>query len=70
MERMDIHSKNEYLKVIGEKHFRARTRKEKTPLLDEYCGHTRQSRKYVIWKIHKESTKPKQLKRRKEPTVR
>jgi hypothetical protein len=28
--------KNEYLKVIREKYFRARTRKEKTLLLDEY----------------------------------
>jgi hypothetical protein len=42
MERMDMHSKNEYLKVIRERYFPARTRKEKTLLLDEYCGNTRQ----------------------------
>jgi len=34
--------------------------------LDEYCGNTGQSRKYVIWKIHRGSIKPKQRKRRKE----
>ena len=42
-------------------------RKEKTLLLGEYCGNTGQSRKYVIWKIHRAVLKPKQLKRRKEP---
>lgn len=61
-----MHSKNEYLKVIRERYFPARTRKEKTLLLDEYCGNTGQSRKHVIWKIHRGSIKPKQRKRRKE----
>jgi len=61
-----MHSKNEYLKVIRERYFPARTRKEKTLLLDEYCGNTGQSRKYVIWKIRRGSIKPKQRKRRKE----
>jgi len=42
MERMDMHSRNEYLKVIRERYFPARTRKEKTLLLDEYCGNTGQ----------------------------
>ena len=36
MERVDMHLKNEYLKVIREKYFRVRPRKEKTLLLDEY----------------------------------
>jgi hypothetical protein len=66
MERMDMHPKNEYLKVTREKYFRVRPRKEKTLLLDEYCGNTGQSRKYVIWKIHRGSIKPKQRERRKE----
>jgi len=66
MEKMDVHSRNEYLKVIREKYFKAGTRKEKTRLLDEYCGNTGQSRKYVIWKIHKGMVKPKQRKKRKE----
>jgi len=66
MERMDMHSRNEYLKVIGESYFKAKTRKEKTELLDEYCRNTGQSRKYVIWKIHQVAIKTKQRKKRKE----
>ena len=61
-----MHSRNEYLRVIRESYFKARTRKEKTQLLDEYCRNTAQSRKYVIWKIHKAVLKPKQRKKRKE----
>jgi len=61
-----MHSKNEYLKVIRERYSLARTRKKKTLLLDEYCSNTGQSRKYIIWKIHRGSIKTKQLKRRKE----
>jgi hypothetical protein len=30
MERMDMHSRNEYLKVIKESYFKAKTKKEKT----------------------------------------
>jgi hypothetical protein len=66
MEQMDMHSRNEYLKVIREGYFKAKTRKEKTELLDEYCRNTGQSRKYVIWKIHRGAVKPKQRKKRKE----
>jgi len=61
-----MHSKNEYLKVIRERYSPARTRKEKTLLLDEYCGNTGQSRKYAIWKIHRGSIKPTHWKRRKD----
>lgn len=61
-----MHSRNEYLRVIRESYCRAKTRKEKTQLLDEYCRNTGQSRKYVIWKIHKTVLKPKQRKKRKE----
>lgn len=52
MERMDMHSRDEYFKVIKENYFKARSKKEKTELLDEYCRNTGQSRKYVVWKIH------------------
>ncbi|MFW6102187.1 MAG: hypothetical protein ACOC6O_00840 [Chloroflexota bacterium] len=53
MERMDMHSRNEYLKVIKDSYFKAKTRKEKTQLLGEYCRNTGQLRKYAIWKIHR-----------------
>ena len=61
-----MHSRNEYLRVIRESYCKAITRKEKTQLLDEYCRNTGQSRKYVIWKIHRAVLKPKQRKKRKE----
>lgn len=66
MERMDMHSRDEYLRVIKERYFRARARKEKTQLLDEYCLNTGQSRKYVIWKIHRAGPDPKRRKKRQE----
>ena len=42
MERMDMHSRNEYLKVVvvKEKYFRARTKKDNSQILDEYCCNT------------------------------
>jgi len=63
-----MHSRNEYLKVVvvKERYFRARTKKEKSQILDEYCCNTGQSRKYVIMKIHKADLRPKQRKKRGE----
>jgi hypothetical protein len=67
MEKMDMHSRNEYLKVLGEKYLKAKTRKEKSQILDEYCGNTGQARKYVIRKIQPGvELKPRQRKKRKE----
>ena len=61
-----MHSRNEYLKVIREKYFKVRTKKEKSQILNEYCSNTGQSRKHVIRKIHKTDPGPKQRKKRKE----
>ena len=66
MERMDMHSRNEYLKVMRERYFKAKTKKEKSQILDEYCCNTGQARKYVIRKIRKADFRPKQRKKRKE----
>jgi hypothetical protein len=65
MERMDMHSRKEYLKVVRERYFEPKTKKEKSEILDEYCRNTGQSRKYVITKIHKADFRPKQRKKRK-----
>jgi hypothetical protein len=51
MERMDMHSRNEYLKVLRERYLKAKTKKEKSRILDEYCLNTGQARKYAIRKI-------------------
>ncbi len=57
MERMDMHSRNEYLKVLRGRYLKAKTKKEKSLILDEYCGNTGRARKYVIRKIQlKESS--------------
>ena len=67
MERMDMHLRNEYLKVLRERYLEAITRKEKSRILDEYCANTGQVRKYVIRKIQPGmDLKPKQRKKRKE----
>jgi hypothetical protein len=66
MERMDMHSRKEYFKVVRERYFEPKTKKEKSEILDEYCRNTGQSRKYVITKIHKADFRPKQRKKRKE----
>ena len=52
MERMEMHSRDEYLKVLREGYFKAGSKKETSQILDEYCCNTGQSRKYVIRKIH------------------
>jgi hypothetical protein len=67
MERMDMHSRNEYLEVLRERYLKARARKEKSQILDEYCRNTGQARKYVIRKIQPGvDLRPKQRKKRKE----
>lgn len=51
MGRMDMHSRNQYLKVLIEDYLKA-DKKGKGRLLDEYCRNTEQNRKYVIRKIN------------------
>ena len=46
-----MESRKQYLGVLSERYLRAKTRKEKGQILDEYCRNTGQARKYVIRKI-------------------
>ena len=46
-----MNARNQYLKVLQEKYLMAKSRKEKSSILDEYCSNTGQNRKYVIRKI-------------------
>jgi len=67
MERMNMHSRNEYLKVLREKYLKAKSKKEKSAILDEYCGNTGQARKYIIRKIQAGvNVGPKVRRKRKE----
>jgi len=52
--------------VLRERYFRAKSKKEKSQILDEYCRNTEQSRKHVIRKIRKADLRPRQRKKRKE----
>jgi len=40
MERVDMHSKNEYLKVLMDSYFETGSKKGKSQILDEYCRNT------------------------------
>jgi len=46
-----MNARNQYLKVLQGKYFMAKSRKEKSLILDEYCSNTHQNRKYVIRNI-------------------
>ena len=48
---MNMSAQNQYLKVLQNKYFMAKSRKVKSAILDEYCSNTHQNRKYVIRKI-------------------
>ena len=41
----------EYQKVLRERYWKARGRREKSRILDEYCSNTGQSRKYAIRRL-------------------
>ena len=66
MERTGTQSRNQYLRVLRGSYVKARTKKEKTQILDEYCCNTGQARKYIIRKIQPGvDLRPKQRKKRK-----
>lgn len=65
MERMDMHSRGEYLKALVDRYLKA-DKRGKGQLLDEYCGNTGHNRKYVIRKLrHGSSSESRPRRRRK-----
>jgi hypothetical protein len=67
MERMDMESRKQYLGVLSERYLRAKAKKEKSQILDEYCHNTGQARKYVIRKIQPGlDLRPKLRRKRKQ----
>jgi len=61
-----MHTKNQYLQVLQDKYFMAKSKKEKSSILDEYCRNTGQKRKYVVRKInHYDFSLKKKRKRNK-----
>ncbi len=62
-----MQSRNQYLKVLRERYMKARAKKEKTQILDEYCRNTGQARKYIIRKIQPVvDLRPKPRRKRKQ----
>ena len=62
-----MYSRNQYLRVLRERYVKAKSKKEKTQILNEYCYNTSQARKYVITKIQcGVGQRPRQRKKRKE----
>jgi len=48
MESIGTHLTNERLKLLRERHLKAKTKKEKPQILDGYCCNTGQARKSVM----------------------
>ena len=62
-----MQSRSQYLRVLRERYLKAKSKKEKTQILDEYCRNTGQARKYVIRKIQPGvDLRPKPRKKRKQ----
>jgi len=62
-----MHSRNQYLRELQQRYLMAKSRKEKSSILNEYCRNTHQNRKYVISKINSFiSSRPKKTKKRKQ----
>jgi|TARA_B100002003_G_C13859052_1_gene420683 hypothetical protein len=49
--KMDMNARNQYLKVLQRKYLIAKSRRDKSAILDEYSTNSHQNRKYVIRKI-------------------
>jgi hypothetical protein len=65
---MDLRTRKEYAAVVKERYWKARSKKEKSLILNEYCANTGQARKYAIRKLRsREDPDPKP--RRRRPAV-
>ena len=63
---MNMDARRQYLKVVQERYFMAKSRKDKSSILDEYCKNTHQNRKYAIRRIRSFSSAPKERRKRKQ----
>jgi len=62
---MNMDARRQYLKVLQERYFMAKSRKDKSSILDEYSRNTHQNRKYAIRRIRSFSSAPKERRKRK-----
>ena len=67
MGMMKLEARKEYSKVVRERYWKARGKKEKSRILNEYCANTGYARKYAIRKLRtRENPDQKPRKRRNE----
>ena len=66
---MDMHTKNQYLQVLQDRYFMAKSKKEKSLILDEYCRNTGQKRKYVVRKINHYNFSLKKKRKRNKSNI-
>ena len=64
---MDMHARKEYRGVVRERYWKARSKKEKSQILDEYCGNTGHARKYAIRKLRARENPDQKPKKRRKP---
>lgn len=48
MEKMSMPARKEYQQIMRNRYWKARGKRAKTEILDEYCGTTGHNRKYTI----------------------
>lgn len=65
MVRMSLEARMEYQKVLRERYWKARSRREKSQILDEYCSNTGRSRKYAIRKLRSDPQGSKKGRKRR-----
>ena len=63
---MNMGARRQYLKVLQERYFMAKSRKDKSSILDEYTRNTDQNRKYAIRRIRSFSSAPKERRKREQ----
>ena len=63
---MNMDARRQYLKVLQERYFMAKSRKDKSSILDEYTRNTDQNRKYAIRRIRSFSSAPKERRKREQ----
>ena len=61
---MTPQARMELAKIVSERYLKAKTKSEKTKILDEFCANTGHNRKYAITKIREICFKQKQPKKR------
>jgi hypothetical protein len=54
----------ELTEIVAQRYLKAKRRKEKTKILDEYCENTGRNRKYAITKIREILFKPEKQKKK------